>query len=281
MGELPISTLISTLGKRTSIFHHLHSSLISLGQLCDDNCIVILGKELLEVIKEGKVVLRGPQSTSGDGLWDIPLPQKPHPTPTLLNISTPQQSPVTIKPTPRYPAPQKQTINVIIRKDKTHQDLATYLHAAAFSPTHRTFIEAIKRKFFVTWPGLTTALIKNHLPPSVNTAKGHLNQEKSGLQSTKDRIIQEDFYPLADEPNIKTNDVIYSIVSSSDRAFLDLPGRFPHCSSRGNQYIVVAYHYDANAIVGLPIKNRQAGTITAAWKSLHNKFQKAGVSPRV
>ena len=52
-GELPIGDMLSKLAKKTAIFQHLHSSLISLGQLCDDECIVILGKHLLEVIKNG------------------------------------------------------------------------------------------------------------------------------------------------------------------------------------------------------------------------------------
>lgn len=85
-GELPLHDIISTLGKKTAIFDSLHSSLISLGQLCDDNCIVVLGKKIMEVIKNNEVIIRGNRSTSGDGLWDIKLPQSPHPTPTLLNL---------------------------------------------------------------------------------------------------------------------------------------------------------------------------------------------------
>ena len=210
-GELPISTLISALGKKTAIFDELHSSLISLGQLCDDNCVVVLGKYLLEVIKDNKVVLRGPRSTSGDGLWDIPLPQAPDPTPTLLNINpTPRIIPPSI--TQRTPTVKPQSLNVIIRKDKSHQDLVQYLHAAAFSPTHNTFIQAIKRNFLLSWPGLTVELVKKHLPVSIHTAKGHLNQEKSGLQSTRHKPspepLAEDMYPIPNEPNLKTNDVV-------------------------------------------------------------------------
>ena len=69
------------------------------------------------------------------------------------------------------------------------------------------------------------------------------------------------------------------MVDTTDKAYFDLPGRFPFCSSRGNQYLVIAYHYDANAILGVAIKNRQASTITNAWTELNKKFEDAGVNP--
>ena len=48
--------------------------------------------------------------------------------------------------------------------------------------------------------------------------------------------------------------------------YMDLTGRFPYESSRGNKYMMVAYHYDGNAIRIEALKNRQAGTIVDAWE---------------
>ena len=62
-------------------------------------------------------------------------------------------------------------------------------------------------------------------------------------------------------------------------AYTDLTGRFPVRSSRGNQYILIGYHYDANCIHGIAVKDRKAATLTAAWQSLHDMFAKAGVAP--
>ena len=62
-------------------------------------------------------------------------------------------------------------------------------------------------------------------------------------------------------------------------AYTDLTGRFPYRSSQGNQYILVAYHYDANCIYGEAIKNRKSQTITEAWTKIHNLFTKSGVAP--
>ena len=192
---------------------------------------------------------------------------------------------------------------VILRKRQTHSDLAEYLHAACLGPVKSTFLKAINKGFFKTWPGLTDKLVKKHLHPTTYTAKGHLSQTRQHLQSTKtpspednstylenikknitalrakansddkknlEQIIRdswdEDAFPSSDIPNQKTNEVVYAIFDSSPSglAYIDLTGRFPYRSARGNEYIIVGYHYDANAILATALKNRQAATITEA-----------------
>ena len=224
----------------------------------------------MKVYKENQCLLQGHRSTNGDGLWDVPIP-KPDPPPvrTAQHITT----------VPHLPSP---SMNVIIRKDKTAKDLAVYLHAACFSPTKHTFLQAIKRNHFLGWPGLTPTLIANHLPLTAATIQGHLRQEQQGLQSTQhstSAFNDVDLYPTSDLPNKKTHDVIYAITTKQGKAYMDLTGRFPHCSSRGNNYILVAYHYNNNAILGEPLKNRQAATITQAWKLIHQKLSRAAESP--
>ena len=46
---------------------------------------------------------------------------------------------------------------------------------------------------------------------------------------------------------------------------MDLTGKFPNIMSRrGNQLMLVGYHYDdANYIAAIPIKRRTAGMITS------------------
>ena len=124
-----------------------------------------------------------------------------------------------------------------------------------------------------------TDLINKHHIDTVATAKGHLHQETSGLQSTKlpgnEPTItleqhQEDTYPKQQD---KTNTVIYSLIQSTDKVYLDLTGQFPYCSSQGNQYILIGYHYNSNAILGVPLKNGQAATITEGWNTLNEKLK--------
>jgi len=82
---------------------------------------------------------------------------------------------------------------------------------------------------------------------------------------TKD--IQEDFFLSSDLPNIKTKSVCYVLIQPNyiSTAYIDLTGRFPKKSSRGNEYILVGYHHDGNCVLGQPIRDRRGSTIIEAW----------------
>ena len=63
------------------------ASLISIGQLCDDSCTVLLNKRKMLAIKENQIILEGNRNYS-DGLWDIPIYNKDikkdsYPTPDI------------------------------------------------------------------------------------------------------------------------------------------------------------------------------------------------------
>ena len=72
-GQLPLSSLLSKEAKTAQILPQLaSSSLISLGQLCDDNCVILLHKKVLLAIKNKEIVLKGIRNPI-DRLWDIPV----------------------------------------------------------------------------------------------------------------------------------------------------------------------------------------------------------------
>ena len=58
--------------------------------------------------------------------------------------------------------------------------------------------------------------------------------------------------------------------------YTDLTGRFPYKSTAGNEYLYIMYDFDSNAIMALPIKNRQAKTLVTAWDTLQQHFTKNG-----
>ena len=56
-----------------------------------------------------------------------------------------------------------------------------------------------------------------HLPKSIATAKGHLRQEFKTLQSTKKvSSPDEDIEPPQEEDNIRTNDIMCGIFTTSN-----------------------------------------------------------------
>ena len=79
--------------------------------------------------------------------------------------------------------------------------------------------------------------------------------------------------------NHRTNEVCYAIIDpEKEIAFMDLTGKFPRKSFRGNEYLLIGYNYNTNYIYTIPIKNRRGPTITEAWEQLHQDFKKAGAA---
>ena len=74
-GILPLNNFLSTMAKTGNILSGLtNSSLLSIGQLCDDDCKALFSKFKLRVYKQGKLVLMGTRNWT-DGLWDIIIPK--------------------------------------------------------------------------------------------------------------------------------------------------------------------------------------------------------------
>ena len=68
-------------------------------------------------------------------------------------------------------------------------------------------------------------------------------------------------------------------MSPTGLGYTDPTGRFPYKSSRGAEYIFLAYIYDANAILITTMKDRTAPSIVFAWTKLHNRCKTSGSSP--
>ena len=56
-------------------------------------------------------------------------------------------------------------------------------------------------------------------------------------------------------------------------------GQFPIVSQKGNQYTMVLYNYDSNAILAEGCESRTATELTATYNILYNRLTKAGVVP--
>ena len=251
-GCIPIPDLPKE-ATRTKIFRHMNTgALLSLGQLCDNNCDVLLSKNNLHVFKNNKPIMKGLRNRF-DGLWDVNVP---------INNT-------------------QQTINIIIPKNTTKKSLIQFYHAACSSPAKATFIKAIKSGNFSTWPGLTVELATKFLEPTIATHFGHLKQERMNLQSTR-QLSDQDYIPTQDCPNVETNEMIATVseFKVTKKAYGDLPGRFPITSSRGTQYFLVIYHYDSNAILVRPLRNRTGKSIATAYMDIFNLLKSRGIEPK-
>ena len=78
-GQLQFNDCLSDTAKTAYVLPGMtNESLISIGQLCDDDCIAIFSKNDLNIFKNKKLVLQGKRNKT-DGLWDVPS------TPTIKN----------------------------------------------------------------------------------------------------------------------------------------------------------------------------------------------------
>ena len=245
------------------------ASLLSIGQLCDDNCTAIFTKADMKVIKNNSVILEGKRNRE-DGLWDVKLEDIPSPSAKL---------------------------NAIINKTQSKAKLASYYHACCYSPCISTLTQAVKNGNFNSWPGMEDQKLYNFMTRTMATSMGHLDQERQNLQSTKKNYftttnssaqlqinsdIENDFFPTSNSFE-RTHDCVAQVIpfSTKNKGYMDLTGRFPYKSSRGNEYILVVYDYDSNAILAEAIKTRTASSITNGWEIIHNKLKKKGVSPNL
>ena len=68
---------------------------------------------------------------------------------------------------------------------------------------------------------------------------------------------------------------------AKDTGYSDLTGKFPYPSSRGNEYVLVIYDYDSNAIIAKPIKSKRAADIRDAFIDVVSIFAKRGAKPSI
>ena len=173
--------------------HHarLYQQLLSLGKLCDADCTATMDKHTLEVHdKYGQKILHGDRELRGACLWRVNIAPQPTPTtpptnpPTKwLTVMTPPPIPAA---TPAKPPPPWLTITtppplpamqLKPQSNATHREVRTldlpntpaliaYHHATAGYPVKQTWLDAIQRGAYKTWPGVTYKLIARHCPDS-------------------------------------------------------------------------------------------------------------------
>ena len=109
------------------------------------------------------------------------------------------------------------------------------------------------------------------------TAKGHLYHQKQ-LPAT---AAVANVTPLFTKSGENTIEVLLQVFDLTEKIYSDLTGQFPVQSDRGNNYILVAYHYDANNIITTPLNNRTVPCILSGITEIHDKLRKWGLTPKL
>jgi hypothetical protein len=296
--KLPFPQL-SQQAAEADTFDDFPTSLMSVGQTADDGNVSIFTKEGVSVYKEedvlitckGKPILIGKRDEQGR--YRIPLMQ-----------ARGQWQPR--RPTKRAKQFLQQA-NSVYDLPSTEEAIK-WMHAVCGYPVKSTWLKAVKAGNYTGWPLLTERNVNKYYPETTETPKGHLNQARKNVRSTKskpqpleqpgDRSKSSDSkrgtrgtrtiaarFPMA-EPNIsqlrgkKVRDVYTKVYDVRETVFSDQTGQFPTRSQRGNKYIMVMVEIDSNAILVEPLTSRKDVELTRAYRTLMLRLKRAGIVPK-
>jgi hypothetical protein len=179
-----------------------HSSLVSIGKLCNAGCEAHFTAIKVIINKDNRLLMTGPRDQQ-TGLWRIKLNNQPTPKPTKITKHKHCKGFINH-------AYQEQTI----------PELMQFLHATAFSPVPSiTWINAIQQGFFQGWSGLTATAVRKHLPKSEATSKGHLVQTRKNVRSTK--TTKNPCSDPVQEPHNKQMHQLFATIESSGKIYTD------------------------------------------------------------
>ncbi len=155
-------------------------SLLSVVTMCNAGCTVTFTKINCTIAYSGRTIICGHKCTR-TGLWMVPLKE------TNAQAANPPKSSASTTPT------ATPTFAIAANVDATSSaaNYACYIHQCMCTPPSATLLGALNRsEELVTIPGLMPAIIKNHLPCSTATDKGHMCQHRPNTASTQN--MQDD-----------------------------------------------------------------------------------------
>ena len=248
-------------------FTNFPTSLMSVGKTSDDGTISIFTKTGVTVHNETDVLIRckGAPLLIGvrdeQGRYRIPLIQHRG-----------QWQPRT--PTNRARLTLEKA-NSVYDLPSTEQGIK-WMHAVCGYPVKSTWLKAIAAGNFIGWPLLTVQNVKRYYPETTETPKGHLNQTRKNVRSTKTWETSD----VTELRGKKARDVGIHVYNVRETIFSDQTGQFPKRSQRGYKYIMVMVEIDSNAILVEPMKSRKDEEMIRAYNALLERLRRAGSTPR-
>ena len=225
-------------------------ALMSIGKLCDDGCIAVADDKKLIVYKDKPVIKASRCSTTGMYVMDLNNPLQ---TQTMLHANLQQFTSI---------------------------ERLKFLHGALGFLALSTLMRAIHAGYLNSLPDLTPHNVSK-LGPSDITILGHLDAKRKNIQSTKsDPPVDEWTHVLQNHVQNKTHEFYHEVVDLKDTIYTDQTGKFRVRSIAGNNYVMVTYSYDANAILVRPLKTRGGKELVEAVQSIHQYLSQRGYKPK-
>jgi hypothetical protein len=125
---------------------------------------------------------------------------------------------------------------------------------------------------------LTERNIQKYYPKTIETAKGHLNQKRKNIWTTKVKATPLETCNTSHLHGKKVHIVYTQTVQET--TFSNQTGQFSIQSLRGNKYIMIIVEIDRNAILVEPMKNRKDDKMIRAYNALLLQLKRAGIVPK-
>ena len=146
-----------------------------------------------------------------------------------------------------------------------------------------TWLKAIGRGNYNSWPLIDTKTVQKYFPESEETQQGHMRGQRQNVQSTKQKTPVD----CTTEPSIeKKQDIFVHVLKLNQNDCLtatiygDQTGNFPHISSRGNRSIMLLHHVDSNSSWVEPLKNQTEGSLIAARMQALERMRRQANMPK-
>ena len=217
--------------------HQLQQSLISVADYVNQGCTAVFTKTGATISDVDGEVIVEATKKSDEKLWTLNLPE--------------QHS--------------VQANNVI--SHQVNAELVDFWHKTLGSPPNSTLIKACRNDFLRTVPKLTTSMVSRNLPTSPATAKGHLNLNRQQHKSSH----------KPDETIIDNEDQHDSVFVTGITNHVDITGKFPVQSHRGNNYLLVGVFN--NYIHVVPMASRKAKDVAQAHVAMYKWLADLGHRP--
>eukprot|EP00804_Cyclotella_cryptica_P009391 CCRYP_018074-RA/>CCRYP_018074-RA protein AED:0.17 eAED:0.15 QI:0/0/0/0.75/0/0/4/0/1210 len=274
------------------IVPNLHQTLLSGSKFSDANYTAVYDKHEVNFYDSATINITERAVLTGyrcprTGLWRIPL------RPITVNENTDTlilDSKCGLQSTqPRYHVPTpthiREHLQASLQCNTDHilnvyelpsiEQSIRYLHAAAGFPTKSTWLAAIRKGNYRTWPLITVKNAHKHFPQYEETQQGHMRNQRQGTRSTKQALPQAE--PRTPLPQL--HDIFIRTYDTHSTLYTDQTGKFPHLSSQGNRYQMILYHVDSNSIWAEPTKNKTEGELILARNRALQRMKACGIQP--
>jgi hypothetical protein len=244
---------------QANTFQDFPTSLISIGKMANNDTVSVFTKEGVNVFKEedvlitckGKPILIRVRDSHGQ--YRIPLMQQRG------------------QWQPQRPSKQAQKAlrqaNSVYDLPSTEQAIK-WIYAVCGYPVKSTWLKAIKAGKYLGWLMLNERNIQKYYPKTIKTAKGHVNQTRKNVRSTKAKTVPLETCDTSQLHSKKVQDVYTQTYMVRKTMFSDQTGQFPMHSQQGNKYIMVMVEIDSNAILVKPMKSRKDEEMICAYNAL-------------